>query len=165
MLIGVNHIATMSNDLDRLVDFYERIFGAQKVADLEIPPMGARHVFITLGGPTVLHAWQVKDLDVAQLDGEIFNRGRVDHFALQTDAYEKFEELRHRLIREGTTAGEVNDFGVLLTFSFVDPDGLWTEVAWWKDGMEAAEIDMSKLVDPIPTLGTPREVGAVADAS
>lgn len=149
VLIGVNHIATVSNDLDRLIDFYERIFDAKKVGDLEIPPIGARHVFITLGGPAVLHAWQLRDLDVAQFDGEIFNRGRVDHFALQTDTYEKFEELRHSLMREGATAGEVNDFGVLLTFSFVDPDGLWAEVAWWKDGIEAAEIDMSKLVDPI----------------
>lgn len=149
MLIGVNHIATISNDLDRLVDFYERIFDAKKVIDVEVPPIGARHVFITLGGPAILHAWQIEGSDVTRFDGEIFQRGRVDHFALQTDSYDKFEELRRRLTTEGATAGEVNDFGVLLTFSFVDPDGLWAEVGWWKDGMEAAEIDWSKMVDPI----------------
>lgn len=149
MLTGVNHIATVSSDLDRLVDFYERIFGAKKVLDLEVPPIGARHVFITVGGPSILHAWQVEGSDPSRFDGETFHRGRVDHFALQTDSYKKFEDLRRRLMDEGAATGEVNDFGVLLTFSYADPDGLWGEIAWWKEGMDATSIDMSKLVDPI----------------
>ncbi len=155
-LSGVHHIATVSRDLDALIDFYERVFEANVLADVEIPQLPqaagngqARHAFIAIGGPSVLHAWEIDGIDPARFDGEIFDRGRVDHFALQTDSYANFERLRGRLVNEGVSTGEVTDFGVLLSFSFTDPDGLWVEVCWWKDGPELSTLDMSLLKDPI----------------
>jgi len=57
--------------------------------------------------------------------------------------------LRRRLIDEGATQGEVNDFGVSLSFSFTDPDGTWAEVAWWKDGVNPSDLDPAAFQDPI----------------
>lgn len=155
-LIGVNHVATVSKDVDVLVDFYSRIFGAQCLLDVKVPFMplkeeggGGRHVFISLGGPAVLHAWQIDGVDPDEFDGEIFGRGRVDHFALAIDSYAEFERLRRELVAEGATQGDVNDFGLMLSFSFQDPDGLWTEVAWWKDGPDLAGLDSALMRDPI----------------
>ena len=155
-LIGVNHVATVSKDLDVLVDFYSRIFDSECLLDLEVPFMPlkqeggkGRHVFISLGGPTVLHAWQIDGVDPNEFDGEIFGRGRVDHFALETETYADFEHLRQRLVDEGASTGEVNDFGLMLSFSFRDPDGLWTEVAWWKDGPHLDRLDSTLMRDPI----------------
>lgn len=155
-LIGINHVATVSNDLDRLVSFYERVFGAHCLFDEEIPfkrsrgAVGAaRHVFIKLGGPTFLHGWQVEGVDPAVFDGDIFNRGRVDHFSIAVQTYADFERLRDSLIGEGAADGEVNDFGVMLSFSFVDPDGLWAEVSWWKDGPDLSHFDAALVQDPI----------------
>lgn len=155
-LIGINHVATVSKDLDVLVDFYARIFGSECLLDVEVPFMplkkeggSGRHVFISLGGPAVLHAWQIDGVDPAEFDGEIFGRGRVDHFALETESYADLERLRHKLMEEGATAGEVNDFGLMLSFSFQDPDGLWTEVAWWKDGPDLTGLDSALMKDPI----------------
>ena len=156
-LIGVNHVATVTADLDGLIDFYDRIFEAKCLWDEEIPVMvlkssrrSARHAFISLGGPTVLHAWQIEDVDPADFDGEIFERGRVDHFSLATPTYRDFERLRTRLTEEGATTGEVTDFGLMISFSFRDPDGLWAEVTWWKDGPELSNFDASLMRDPIP---------------
>ncbi len=155
-LIGVNHVATVSKDLDGLVAFYSRIFGTECLLDVEVPYMplkqeggSGRHVFISLGGPAVLHAWQIEGVDPDEFDGEIFSRGRVDHFALATESYADFERLRQRLIEEGASKGEVNDFGLMLSFSFRDPDGLWTEVCWWKDGPDLSRLDASLMRDPI----------------
>jgi catechol 2,3-dioxygenase-like lactoylglutathione lyase family enzyme len=155
-LTGVNHVATVSKDLDRLIDFYDRVFGARVLLDVEVPEMvlqtargPARHVFIEVGGPSVLHAWQIEGIDPSQFDGEIFSRGRVDHFALLTGTYSNFEGLRRKLVAEGASTGEVNDFGLMLSFSFQDPDGLWAEVAWWKDGPDLSGLDAELMTDPI----------------
>lgn len=155
-LIGTNHIATVSKDLDRLVEFYSRVFDSECLLDVEVPFMplkkeggSGRHVFISLGGPTVLHAWQIDGADPDQFDGEIFSRGRVDHFALATSSYADFERFRETLVEEKATTGEVNDFGLMLSFSFQDPDGLWTEVAWWKDGPDLSGLDAKLMRDPI----------------
>jgi hypothetical protein len=70
----------VSSDLDTLVSFYERVFGAECLFDEEIPFMPsreaggtARHVFINLGGPTFLHGWQVQGVNPAAFDGDIFS--------------------------------------------------------------------------------------------
>ncbi|CAN5169396.1 hypothetical protein BH20ACT13_BH20ACT13_09370 [soil metagenome] len=156
-LIGVNHVATVTSDLDGLIEFYDRIFEARCLFYEEVPSMvgklsgaPARHAFIALGGPTVLHAWQIDGVDTAEFDGEIFERGRVDHFSLATKSYADFERLRVRLVEEGATSGEVNDFGLMTSFTFRDPDGLWAEVSWWKDGPELDGFDATLMRDPIP---------------
>ena len=148
-LIGVNHVATLTEDLDRLIDFYERIFESKTVLDVEIPKIKARHAFITIGGPSILHAWEVEDVDASRFDGEMFSRGRIDHLALQADSYASFETLRRRLMTEGATEGVVNDFGPMESFSFRDPDGLWCEVCRYKDEPDPSVMDMSLFRDPI----------------
>ena len=107
ILIGVNHIATVSSNLDDLIDFYDRIFDAKVLVDIEIPdmvlksdPTPGRHAFISIGGPSILHAWQIDGVDPARFDGEIFDRGRVDHFSLQAGTYADFEKLRESIARQ-----------------------------------------------------------------
>jgi len=148
LLTGVNHVATITEDLDRLADFYGRVFDTPKVLEISIPSLG-RHAFISIGGPATLHVWEVDGTIPSDFGSEIFDRGRVDHFALEAKSYEDFEELRRRLIQEGATKGEVNDFGVSLSFSFTDPDGTWAEVAWWKAGVDPGNLDANAFEDPI----------------
>ena len=156
VLTGVNHVATVSEDLDRLIGFYDCIFEAKVLADEEIPHMvlrskagRGRRVMIALGGPGFLHACQIEGVEPSNLDGDIFERGRVDHFSLTVDSYADFEHVRQKLMSEGASTGEVNDFGVMLSFSFKDPDGLWSEVSWWKDGPDLTNIDWALMKDPI----------------
>jgi hypothetical protein len=53
------------------------------------------------------------------------------------------------VVAEGASTGEVNDFGLMTSLSSVDPDGLWAEVCWWKDGPELSRLDATLMRDPI----------------
>lgn len=59
LLSGVNHIAFLTSDLDRLVAFYPEVFGAEKVIELPIPePEGpGRHALIAIGAGASLHGF------------------------------------------------------------------------------------------------------------
>jgi hypothetical protein len=57
-----------------------------------------------------------------------YNRGRLDHLALQAASIEAFDEVRGRLIARGASDGFVTDFGPTLSLFFRDPDGLEAEV-------------------------------------
>ncbi|GEM_PF-4648759 len=67
----------------------------------------------------------------------MFQRGRLDHFALNATSEDAFRELRNRIIAEGRDECVVIDMGLLLLFNFTDPDDGEHEVVWWKpDGTQ-----------------------------
>jgi catechol 2,3-dioxygenase-like lactoylglutathione lyase family enzyme len=57
LLNGIHHLTFVTSDMDRLIAFYERVFGARVTVDLE--EEGLRHAFIEVGPHTVLHPFQV----------------------------------------------------------------------------------------------------------
>jgi catechol 2,3-dioxygenase-like lactoylglutathione lyase family enzyme len=128
----LQHMTFLTADMDRLIAFYERIFDARVTLDREDD--GRRHAFIEIGPHTMLHPFEVPG---AQVPGRqpIFERGRLDHFALNAASEEAFREIRRRLIAEGahaTEGGLVTDMGSMLSISFHDPDDGWHEVIWVK---------------------------------
>jgi catechol 2,3-dioxygenase-like lactoylglutathione lyase family enzyme len=136
---GLHHIAFLTADLDRLIGFYERIFDARVTLDRGDQ---LRHAFIEIGPTTVLHPFEVPAEKIPDLQ-PIFERGRLDHFALNAASEDAFREIRRRLIAEGAHATEdglVTDMGALLSISFHDPDGGWHEVIWIKPGVGLENI-------------------------
>ena len=125
---GTHHLATVSADLDRLIRFYEEVFGA--VVTLDVREEGLRHAFLDLGGGFVLHPFEIPGVDVPQGELPIFQRGRIDHFALKAETADAFWSLRERIYRAGASDGQVTDIGPILSAGFTDPDGLWGEVCW-----------------------------------
>jgi catechol 2,3-dioxygenase-like lactoylglutathione lyase family enzyme len=135
----LHHMTFLTADLDRLIGFYERIFDARVTLDRE--DVGRRHAFIEIGPHTVLHPFEVPAEDVPGRQ-PIFERGRLDHFALNAASEESFREIRRRLIAEGAHATEdglVTDMGSMLSISFHDPDDGWHEVIWVKPGASRGE--------------------------
>lgn len=130
LLNGIHHLTTLTADLDRLIGFYTRVFDARVTLDLEED--GLRHAFIELGPATVLHPFQVPGVEVPQHPIPMFQRGRLDHLALNSASEEAFRELRRRVVAEGASDGDVIDMGSLLNFGFRDPDGASHEVVWVK---------------------------------
>jgi catechol 2,3-dioxygenase-like lactoylglutathione lyase family enzyme len=128
LTVGPHHLATATADMDRLIEFYERVFDARVVADMRED--GLRHVFIDLGGGFLLHPFEIPGLHVPQGELEMFKRGRIDHLALRAATAEDFWDLRERIYRAGASDGQVTDMGPLLSAGFNDPDGLWGEVCW-----------------------------------
>jgi catechol 2,3-dioxygenase-like lactoylglutathione lyase family enzyme len=145
----LHHMTFITADMNRLLAFYERIFDAKVVLDLE-EEGGVRHAFIEIGTHTLLHPFEVPGVEPPGRQ-QIFKRGRLDHFALNAATEEAFREIRRRLIAEGrnaTEGGLVTDMGSMWSFSFFDPDDAWHEVMWVKPGvpLEAGHMGPSEWV-------------------
>jgi catechol 2,3-dioxygenase-like lactoylglutathione lyase family enzyme len=135
LLADIHHLTFVTGDLDRLLSFYERVFGARVTLDLE--EEGLRHAFVEIGPHTVLHPFQVPGVEPPGHE-PMFARGRLDHFGLNAASEEAFFELRRRVLAEGAGDGEVTDMGSLLSFGFTDPDGGGHEVIWVKPEVPVA---------------------------
>jgi catechol 2,3-dioxygenase-like lactoylglutathione lyase family enzyme len=127
LLNGVNHVAILTNDTDRLHAFYREVFDATIGSDFNTGD-GPRLSFIDIGPFTELNVFEVAGNAEAQRQTPMFGRGRIDHIGLQAASIEAFETIRDRLIARGANDGFVTDFGSYLSLFFVDPDGLEGEV-------------------------------------
>jgi catechol 2,3-dioxygenase-like lactoylglutathione lyase family enzyme len=56
---GVHHVTFLTEDLDRLLAFYVRVFDAE--VTLDMTEEGPRHASLTVGPTTVLHPFQIDD--------------------------------------------------------------------------------------------------------
>ena len=136
LLNDMHHLTFLTADMDRLIDFYARVFGARVTVDLE--EEGLRHAFIEIGPHSVLHPFQVPGVEPPGAQ-PMFERGRLDHFALNAATEEAFGEARRRLVEEGASDGTVTDMGSLLLLSFSDPDEGRHELVWVKPGVPVAQ--------------------------
>jgi len=127
LLNGVNHVALLTNDTNRLHAFYREVFDATVSRDTETAP-GVRLSFIDIGPDAELNVFQIEDNAQAQRQTPMFGRGRIDHLGLQAASLHAFEEIRRRLIARGASDGFVTDFGPIISVFFRDPDGLEGEI-------------------------------------
>jgi catechol 2,3-dioxygenase-like lactoylglutathione lyase family enzyme len=126
LLDGINHVAVLTSDTDRLTAFYSGVFGCEFETIEENPRL---KLTIIMVGPTEeLNVFEVRDNHEHEKQTPMFERGRLDHLALQASSLEAFDTLRDRLIEHGASDGFVTDFGPVLSLFFVDPDGLEAEV-------------------------------------
>ena len=132
LLNDIHHLTFITADLDRLIGFYKRVFEAPVTVD--IAEQGLRHAFIEVGPHTVLHPFEIPGRSPPGPQ-PMFDRGRLDHFALSAASEPAFRELRRRLVAEGASDGVITDMGSLFLFSFNDPDGGRHEVVWVKPGV------------------------------
>ena len=127
MLNGLNHVAIITNDTERLHAFYRDNFDATISQDVN-PEPGFRLTFVELGGGAQLNVFQIDGNREADRQVPMFGRGRIDHLALQASSREAFDRIRQRLMACGATDGFVTDFGPIYSLFFRDPDGLECEV-------------------------------------
>jgi catechol 2,3-dioxygenase-like lactoylglutathione lyase family enzyme len=130
LLSGINHVAVLTNDTDRLHAFYREVFDAEVFADQTISDgeQKGRLSFVTVGPHTQLNVFELPDNTEAEHQTPMFGRGRIDHMGLEAVSQEAFDEIRDRLIARGSTDGFVTDFGVAISLFFIGPDGLEGEV-------------------------------------
>jgi catechol 2,3-dioxygenase-like lactoylglutathione lyase family enzyme len=130
LLDGFNHVAVLTNDSDRLQDFYREVFDAKVTRDGAEPgaPAGVRLTIIQISPHAELNVFEIDGNTEADRQVPMFGRGRLDHMALQAESIEAFETIRQRLIDRGAADEFVTDFGPILSLFFRDPDGLECEV-------------------------------------
>jgi catechol 2,3-dioxygenase-like lactoylglutathione lyase family enzyme len=135
---GMHHVTFLTDDIDRLAGFYERVFEANKTLDMT--EEGVRHVFIEVGATTVLHPFQLLEgPDLPSTPGTMFERGRLDHFAFLATSEEAFREIRARIESERAADGGIRDMKTMWIMAFHDPDGFYVEVIWRKPGIPDTE--------------------------
>lgn len=127
LLDGVNHVAVLTKDTDRLQAFYREVFDATVSHDMVIGD-GRRLSLIDIGPFTELNVFQIDGNNEADHQTPMFERGRLDHVGLSAKSLDAFDLIRERLRARGATDGFVTDFGQVLSLFFVDPDGLEGEV-------------------------------------
>jgi catechol 2,3-dioxygenase-like lactoylglutathione lyase family enzyme len=130
LLKGLNHVALLTNDTARLVDFYREVFEAEILrAGPEFPDgTGPSLTIIKIGDWSELNVFQIEGNTQADHQTPMFGRGRLDHLALQAASIDAFEAIRERLMARGAADDFVTDFGPMLSLFFRDPDGLECEV-------------------------------------
>lgn len=127
---GINHVAFLTADADRLTRFYTEVFEAELVRDgTEFPDgTGPRLVVLRLGDWSEVNVFEIPGNTEHERQTPMFGRGRIDHFALQADSLEAFETIRDRLMAAGAADDFVTDFGPFLSIFWRDPDGQEGEV-------------------------------------
>ena len=135
---GIHHVTFLTEDMDRLLDFYVRVFDAQLTLDMT--EQGVRHAFLKVGPTTVLHPFQILEGPGPPPPAPMFSRGRLDHFALLAPSEQAFRELRRRIEAEGAADGEVRDMRSMWIMGYFDPDGAAHEVMLQRPGVAESEL-------------------------
>jgi catechol 2,3-dioxygenase-like lactoylglutathione lyase family enzyme len=123
---GINHVAVLTEDLDRFVDFYTSVFELEVVFTETTPAF--RHAILRSGPDSWLHPAEVLGNDHASALPTMFGRGHLDHVAITAGSDSAFDTLRARLAERGATNGAVESLGAFQSLWFTDPDGMHGEV-------------------------------------
>jgi catechol 2,3-dioxygenase-like lactoylglutathione lyase family enzyme len=126
LLDGINHVAVMTGDTDRLLEFYGAVFDA--TSEVLRDDDEVKLTIVDVGPTQELNVFEIKGNTEHERQVPMFGRGRLDHLALQAASIDAFDTIRERLMARGASDGFVTDFGHVLSIFFRDPDGLEAEV-------------------------------------
>jgi len=126
LLAGVNHVAVLTTDLDRFVEFYTDVFALEVVFTETTPAF--RHAIVRTGPTSWLHPAELHGNPHGAASPTMFDRGHLDHLALTAASTEAFATIRDRLVARGATDGAVEDLGAFHSVWFDDPDGMRVEL-------------------------------------
>lgn len=126
LVSGINHIAVLTQDLARFIEFYGGVFGMPVL--FEEHTSAFSHAILRSGETSWLHPAAVSGNQHAAALPEMFGRGHLDHLALTVPSRQAFAVLRERLLERGATSGAVEDLGAFHALWFQDPDGMRGEL-------------------------------------
>ena len=155
---GLHHLALVSSDMERTVDFYTNVLGMKLKKGFDLDRGYGQHFFFDMGGGSDLAFFWFKDAEKASPGvasaahlvgggGTISSgHGSMNHVALSVSP-DRIDAYRESLVAKGVdctpvvnhddvvtgedarTAGEVTDKTWLRSFYFYDPDGIMLESA------------------------------------
>ena len=163
-LRGINHLALVSSDMARTVDFYTNVLGMPLVKTVELPRGMGQHFFFDCGnGDSVAFFW-FPDAPAAEPgvssprampgEGELITAiGSMNHVAFSVPP-ERFDEYVERLRDAGvqvsdisnhddsewTVARELHEGVYIRSVYFFDPDGILLEFACWTRALTEADV-------------------------
>jgi len=162
-LQGLSHLALVSGNMARTVDFYQGVLGMPLVKTMEVPG-GGQHFFFDIGNNDLLAFFWWDDArpaapGIAAPDG-VYDRsaiGSMHHVAFQVESRD-LDQCRQLLTENGikyvfmshdTDGGwgrspsDVNDKTFAETIYFRDPDGIVLEFCAWLPPISELANDMA----------------------
>jgi catechol 2,3-dioxygenase-like lactoylglutathione lyase family enzyme len=161
---GVNHLALVSSDMKRTVEFYRDILGFPLIKTLELPDGMGQHFFFDIGKGNCLAFFWFPNAPQAVPGvtapaalpgrGDLTSAvGSMNHIALDVSP-EKIEAYKVRLREKGiqctgvvnhddSDAGwsrDMHDGVFMRSIYFFDPDGLSLEFAAWTRVMTSDDV-------------------------
>jgi catechol 2,3-dioxygenase-like lactoylglutathione lyase family enzyme len=127
VIAGLNHVAVLTADLERFIDFYTRMFELEVVFVERTPAL--RHAILRLGKDSWLHPAEIPGNPHSRAVPAMFQRGHLDHLSLTAASPLAFERLRIRLVQAQASDGRIDDLGAFHAIWFEDPDGMRGEIA------------------------------------
>ncbi|MDQ2679312.1 MAG: VOC family protein [Actinomycetota bacterium] len=129
MITGINHIATLTSDMDVTVGFYRTVFDATVVREIEPSDDHPWMKIVDLGGGSFLNVFEVPADSIVGERTRIGGRGAIDHFGIGVDSRPTIETLRARLAAAGALeVGDIQQLGDEWSLFFRDPDGMDLEI-------------------------------------
>ena len=177
-LRGVNHLALVSSDMARTVEFYTTVLDMPLIKTIELPVGLGQHFFFDCGGGDSLAFFWFPDApepvpgvsapagrpDQASLTSAI---GSMNHVAFDVDP-DKIEAYRDRLVAAGVECSEIanhddSEFGIseelhpgvfVRSVYFRDPDGILLELAAWTRSFGPDDVTV------VPATARPMRAGS-----
>ncbi len=125
---GINHLATLSTELDRTVRFYTEAFDGQKVFEMAAEGDHPRMAIVELGGGFSLNIFEVPADSIVGDRRRQGGRGPIDHYAIGVESRGALDAMGERLLAAGAELGEVQQLGDMWSLFFRDVDGMELEV-------------------------------------
>ena len=166
---GINHLALVTEDMDKTVRFYRDVLGMPLVATTGNQPdlYPYRHYFFALGeGNTIaFFEWPGMVEEFHKPAGTPV-RGRVqfDHVSFNVENEEALLELKTRLEQNKVEVTRVVDHRIIHSIYFTDPNGIALEASYWLNDPTIQEADYSDpdlFADPDPVPSARAKVAAV----
>lgn len=139
---GIHHVALTVTDLTRSVEWYARVFGGTKIADMEL--FDGHPIVLNLVGPVLIGLHR----DARVLSDDRFDEFRIglDHMSFAVSNRAEVEAWAKRLDEMGVAHAQVSDeaYGHVLVFR--DPDNIQLEVMAQPDAERGPAPDDSPAV-------------------
>ena len=151
---GINHLALVTNDMDKTVRFYHGVLGMRVVASVMAGPM--RHYFFEMGAGNTIAFFEVANAETFMAPAGIPDRMRkaqFDHLSFNLPDEQALLDLRDRLKAADCGVTDVVDHGFIRSIYFNDPNGIALEASWWvidATGRPSDYGDERLVADPDP---------------
>lgn len=149
---GLNHMALVTDDMEKTVRFYRDVLGMPLVGttgnrDENYPH---RHYFLSIGkGASIaFFEWQDAELPPRKDSGVPASGLQFDHVAIGVDSEDDLQELGDRLRAQGYDASEIVDHGLVHSLYCTDPNGISIEFC-----VSMRDLDVEPYfddADPVP---------------
>jgi catechol 2,3-dioxygenase-like lactoylglutathione lyase family enzyme len=151
---GLNHLALITNDMDRTTRFWHGVLGAPLVATIGTEAF--RHYFFDVGhGATVaFFEYRGHQVDLFAKPAGVPDERAIqfDHVSLNLPTEAALRGLRQRLLEHGCEVTDLVDHGLMRSIYFTDPNGIALEASCWAHdptGQTPASGD-ARYSDPAP---------------